>query len=461
MQISSRFTRILHTTKRTKLLVAAVLAVVASSTGLGVHKAQAAMITDCSANSIISCGVTSAADLITKIKANQQGDLPAIYASFGLKPEDYDAFAKEAKMGMATRGGEIIVDGQKVATSTWSIGRSAKSYSTPVSVNGKTYHKSASTDVMMQDLPVYVWFDANGKVKAAVIAACGNPMNGTGVTPSYKCEQLRSTPVKDQANTYQFNASAPVAGNATISRVVYDFGDGTPQVTMTNPSDIVTHTFTGTGSFNAKVTVYVKLPGGQEVSVSGTGCAKKIVVAAPAPAKPAKPAVKAAWQCTNLKATPKSNSDDSFTYTLRASASLTKARLVSADFDFGDGDTQAGLETSSTTSNTIAVDHTYAEAGDYTAKATLTFEANDGAEAEGDSTTATCEVAFTIKKPAQTTAVLSSSTTKSSTPELPNTGAAGVAGVVGGVSALGTLGYRLRASRRLAKVDDLVNKLRF
>jgi hypothetical protein len=115
----------------------------------------------------------------------------------------------------------------------------------------------------------------------------------------------------------------------------------------------------------------------------------------------------------------------------------------------------AGVTPTSNDATFVTTNHTYASAKAYTVKATLRFQANNGADAQGKSTSVVCQTTFTI--PSVTPAV---TTTPSAPVELPKTGIAGVAGLFGGASVLGTLGYRMRASRKLNRVDDLINSLK-
>lgn len=418
---------------------------------VAVQSVGAQAIQDCSDNSIIKCGASSPANMIAKIKSGNPSDLGAVYKYFGLTSGEYDAFAREAKVGKAYKNGTIVVDGQVVATDAWSIGREAKSYSKPLKIDGKTYHYSYAKDVFNRDsLDAFVWFDKEGRLGAMVLASCGNPMGAKPVTPSYSCNQLKATPVTDKKNTYSFTTDASAAKGATISRVVYDFGDGSAQVSKTSPTEAVTHTYAKTGNFAAKVTVYVKLPSGKEVAVNGAGCAKQITVKEKEqPKPPVKPIAK--WQCTSLTATQQTQTDNNFAYTLRANASMTNARLVSADFDFGDGSAMSGVTPASADDNAVSTNHTYASGKSYTVKATLHFQANDDADAQGAATSVVCQA--TINPPA----VLAAATTPQA---LPTVGAAGLAGLVGGASVLGTLGYRWRISRKFNRVNDLVDRLR-
>ncbi len=411
-----------------------------------------AMVQDCSTNSVVRCGASSAADLIAKIRANNPNDLQAIYSHFKLTPDKYDAFIREAKMGMAYRNGEIKVDGQVVAKDAWSLGREQKSYSQPYRIGEATYHRSDSTEVLKQDLPVIVWFNDRGLLEIAILAACGNPMGGDNVAaPSYRCNQLRQEKVANRENTYRFTTDASAANGATVSRVVYDFGDSSAEYTAKSLDESVTHTYSKTGSFTAKVVVYVKLPGGKEVAANGSGCTKRIEIAERPQARSAN------WECTSLRATSQTGTDDEFAYTFRANTTTSNARLVRADFDFGDGNVTNGVQVTGS-SNNVSTNHTYAGAGTYTAVATVYFEAEDGAEADNEDTSVTCQVEVTVQAPV-TPAVATPEPPAAPTPELPKTGMAGMAGLFTGASALGTLGYRWRIRHRQGKVDALVNNL--
>jgi len=437
---------------RSKLALAAVIlsgfgfALVATGTQ---PVSAASYVQDCTTNSIIKCGVSSPTNLITKIKGNEPADLNNIYKHFGISPTDYDKFAKEAVTGTAYKNGNIVVGGKIVATDAWSIGRESKSYSKSYPIDGKTYHASFATDVFNADsLPVFVWFNDKGVMTAAILQACGNPMDGKEVTPDYACKALNATAVSGKKNTYNFTTEAPVSKGVTVSKVVYDFGDGFPPVTKTKPSDVALHIYSKPGTYTAKVTVYVKLPNGKEVVAPGAGCIKKITIK-----EDEKPSVKptAVWACTNLTATPQTQNDNSYSYTFRANASMENATLVDANFNFGDGITANNVKPSGKDDNNISTSHTYTKSGTYTAKATLNFKANSGA-ATGSSTSTTCEVTITTGTPPPVT--------PPAPEELPKTGIAGIAGLFGGASALGAAGYRWHASRKLNKVDNLINKLR-
>jgi len=413
------------------LVVAGVVALV----GAGSGRASAQ---DCNANAIINCGFSSPSQFISKVRAGSSGnghrDLSAIYAAYGLEPASYDQFVTAARQGTAYKDGRIVVDGQVVATSARSIGRLASyqgsGYFTQT-INGVQYYGNSNQRAFASgSIPVTVLFNDRGVMQFAVLNSCGNPESGSKVTPSYSCTALHKTAVSGQANTYRFTTSATASHNASISKLVYDFGDGST-MTTTSPTTAVTHHYAGSGSFTAKVTVYVRLPGKQTVTAPSGHCQTTITVAPPP--KPPKPQPTPQAACVALTGARLDQQGMSFSFTVRASFS-SGVTFTSADFDFGDGATQTGVHPDSST--TASVTHAYQTAGNFTASAVLHFTAADGQGL----TAPTCMAAVAPTTPPTP-----------APPVLPNTGAGDVIGVVAGTTALGTLGYRFRLARRLGR----------
>lgn len=411
------------------------------------HGADAAAVQDCSNNSIIQCGAQTPADFIHKVKTNNPADLQGIYAQFQLGSPSYDDFGRDAKTGTAYKNGDIVVDGITVAKDAWSIGREKKSYSTDYVINGKTYFKSMDKDVFAVDsMPVMVFFNDHGGMQFAVLTPCGNPVTGTPVNPAYSCDQLQKTAVQGQVNTYQFTTKATATSGAALDHVVYDFGDGSPTVSLNSLAAPVTHTYATAGTYTAKVTVYVKTAAGMMTAVS-TNCQTQITVTPPPPAATA--------QCSNLAAV---KGDDDLTYIFKATASLANATLTGTDFDFGDGSMTNSVSTDSANGNTTSVTHSYAKAGTYTAKATLHFAAQgQNASSNAAPANATCQTTVTVTQTPPATPTATPPVT------LPSTGPAtpaGMAGIFSGASAIGALGYRIRSKRRLSKIDRLFESLK-
>jgi len=418
-------------------VLVSVLALGVSSGVMG-QKTSAATIRDCSTNSIDNrnmnggCGAATPSELIRDIRANSPSDLKTIYNHFGLTSSKYNEFASNAKTGTAYRDGRIVVGGQTVGTQAWSIGRTKFSYSSNYSIGGKTYYKSAHTNVLNRDLPVMVLFDDKGVMKTAVLSACGNPAKANPVTPKYSCDLLRKTAVSGKKDTYRFTTKATATKNARLDKVVYDFGDGSAKVTKRSLSDSVTHTYTKPGNYTARVVVYVKLPGGKTVSTTSASCTTPVKVEEEEKPK------EASYKCEDLKAIRSNRSE--FEYTFVAQTSAQNATLLNADFDFGDGSTAQKVAPSQKDDSQVTTNHKYTEPGTYTIKATVRFEV-EGKDGQKEVKDSNCETEITIGEKEKPTP----------TPELPNVGAGSALGLFAGASALGSLGYRFHVKRRLMR----------
>ncbi len=407
---------------------------------------------DCDNNALVYCGFTSASNFISKVRSNNSGnghnDLQAIYAHFGLEPSDYDRFVSSAQQGVAYANGQVVVNGQVVATNVKSIGRIA-SYQGPgyftMNINGTNYYGNTNGNAFgatarSEGLPVTVLFNSQGVMQFAVLDSCANPQFGTTVTPTYSCDALNASPVSGKLNTYSFTTNASAANNATVDHVVYDFGDGS-KVTETNPSTAVTHQYTTSGDFTAKVTVYVKLPGNQQVTVTSVKCQKQIQVQIPF------------YQCVELTGALLDSNKMSVSLTATAKYG-GGAQFASADFDFGDGSSQNGVKPTSG-SNAVTVTHTYGTPNTYNASATLHFLVNGK-----DVTAAACPASVTPTKPptpeckpgvpvgspactpCQFDTTLPSNSPQCVPPTLPNTGAGDTIAIFSVVVVAGFLVYR-------------------
>lgn len=421
---------------KTKLWILGGLLLFAGALLAGGNLFASATAQDCDDNAIIRCGFSSPSDFIAKARANSPGDLTAVYSAYGLEPSMYDQFVSSARTGTAYKDGRIVVDGQTVGTDGKSIGR-LKSFqgSNPFSqvIAGKTYWGNTNQQAFASNsIPVTVMFNNKGAVQFAVLNSCGNPEHVTPVVPSYSCNALNKTAVAGKANTYSFTTSASASNNATISKLVYDFGDNSAPVTTTSASTAVTHTFSRAGTFTVKVTVFVKLPGNQTVEVPSDHCQTTVTVSPP-PKPPKPPVVNAA--CTDLKAVADKN--DMMTFTFTATGSSTGgATLTSGDFDFGDGHTQNGVKAA--TSTTVIVKHTYASAGSFTTSAVLHFTSNNKpVTAEACQVTVSPTTPTTPPTTPPTPPVVESAVT-----ELPNTGAGNVIGIFVGSALTGLVAFR-------------------
>ncbi|TAM57168.1 MAG: DUF11 domain-containing protein [Rhodanobacter sp.] len=137
----------------------------------------------------------------------------------------------------------------------------------------------------------------------------------------------------------------------------------------------------------------------------------------------------AAFQCTQLDVALNGNRKITahVEYSVSGGASLNNVR-----YDFGDATTP--LLTDQTT-----VDHTYAQDGNYTIQATLSFNLPNS-----QTGTSACSKSITITTPTVTPAV----TSKTPPTQLPNTGAGDIIGLFTGVSAAGTAAHMVVSRRR-------------
>lgn len=432
------------------LTVAAAFGIIAGAFAIAPSAGAQGMVRDNSANSIITGGAVTPQEFIQKARANNPADLQAVFSQYGLTPAEYDRFLTDARMGEARKNGEIVVNGQVVARDARSLGREQKSYSSTRTIAGKNYYESRSQDVFVpESIPVMVLFDSQGRYEFGVLTACANPIRGTAVTSTQRCEALQRTAVSGMENAYDFTTRASATGGSRINHVIYDFGDGSATQQRTNPTEAVRHTYSKPGTYQAKVTVYVQTPGGQ-TPVTSSSCVQTVTVQQRQVAQPVAPT----YRCESLRAAAIADTSG-LGYTFTANASHRNARVRSVDFDFGDGTRAANVlpSTATGTTNTsgttnVAVNHTYAQQGNYTAKATVYFTATDanGVVSEYQET---CLLQVNTQQPA----VQGVSTERPQAPAiLPETGVGTILVVFLATSVLGSAAYYLYTKRRLAQL---------
>jgi len=252
----------------------------------GMRHASAA---NCTGNDIMFCGFSSRTDFINKVQANSDGhghnDLQAIYNFYHLTSADYANFAAHAVPGEALRNGNVVVNGQVVATGTKSIGRfksfqGSNPFTQPIA--GTDYFGNTNDQAFadgVSQLAVDVLFDSSGTMQFAVMPSCGNPVFGNNVKSSAQCDMLNKTSVDGKDNTFSFTTSASANGNAKITGFTYNFGDGSPTVFQTSGSTPVEHTY-GPGTFTATVTVTASVPGNSRLTLPAVAaCSRQITVA--------------------------------------------------------------------------------------------------------------------------------------------------------------------------------------
>jgi hypothetical protein len=398
-------------------------------------------------NDIIAGGVSSKSDFVAEYKKNTTKDLPAIYTHYGMSSSELSRFGSTAVEGIAYKNGDIKVNGKTVATDARSLGRHKKSGDHAITIGGKTYYEgSNSTAFASNSLAVIVMMDANGQFEFAVIKDCGNPITGKVVKPApkpaYACTSLTAAPISNSRTNYNFTAKASASNGAKITRYVIAFGDGkTKEVTSSNTSVTTPYNYSKPGTYNATLTVHFTV-NGKDVTDNGGNC-KTTVTVKPVPVTPA-------FVCTNLSFSPLQQKNQ---YRFTATADPTGgAVLVSADFNFDDGQTAKGIKPAAG-SNQVVVDHTYAAAKDYTITATVYSNVTGAAKS------ATCQVQIKVNpefcKPNIPVGDIRCQEVLGETVSvIPSTGPAEMIGGAMGASSITGAGYYWLRSRR-----ELISKL--
>ncbi len=331
---------------------------------------------DCGPNAIMTCGFTSNSSFIKKVKANDDGhghhDLQAIFAHYGLTSGDYNRFASSAVSGTVYKDGRIVVNGKTVARDVNSLGRTTLDgrHNKSVKIGGKTYYYGQTSRVFLSNsIPAKVLFNSNGEVEFTALTDCGNPVWGTPVKNSLKCQAIKKAAVSGKTDTFNFTTDVTKSGNATITKLVYTFSDDNSTIVKTSATSSATHTFKP-GTWTVKVKVYASVPGGGTIT---SDCEMQVTV---------EPPTVPYFECVDLRSADPSGLKYVFTATARYG---NGAKFNSGDFNFGDA-TAVQSVAAPANATTISAEHTYAKAGEYTASVTLKFTVN------GVVKTDTCQV---------------------------------------------------------------------
>lgn len=254
------------------------------------------------------------------------------------------------------------------------------------------------------------------------------------------CEKLITKKVDD--TTYQFNVEVVLNDVDKVTKVIYDFGDGTTE-TKTSEKEAVKHTYTKAGTYKIKTSVHFS---NGQVS-DEEACAKKVTV----PPQPIKE--DPLYACTGL--TPLQDTSKKTSYHFTAVAN-TRGEVVlrDASFDFGDGSTAANIKPKTDKPSEIVIDHNYAKEGKYAIVATLYFTAGN------DVKTATCTATISIEptpaKECKPGIPEGDSRCKDTPTTIPSTGPADILASAAGLSAVtGASVQYIRSRRELAKRKTL------
>lgn len=223
---------------------------------------EAAPLRLCNSNSVINCGAYNQTELNQRVK----GDVAALYKHYGVSTN-----ISGAKEGVVHPNGTVTVGGKVVATNVYSVGRTTMPNSRAITVGGTRFYERPATSGVQIPLEAFVFFDANGNFKNAIMKACGNPAWGKPVKATYKCESLKVS----QKSRTEFNFDAKYsATNATYKRTTYIVKDTSGKVVSRSTSKSFKTDKPGTYTVTAEVTFTVN---GIEKTVSN-GCVAKFTV---------------------------------------------------------------------------------------------------------------------------------------------------------------------------------------
>jgi hypothetical protein len=353
-----------------KLLKRGRFAAVSALFALSIATAGAATITSpsaakadsCDPVNIVLCGLDgrSLDSAINSFRAgynnggnNGHNDLKAVYRWSGATDASVAGMnSSNTKLGTLYKNGDIKVNGTLVGHDAWVAARFGGGQNGFVEISPGVWARKTTTSFAQASAPVIVHMNANGNADFAVMIGCGNAVKFPPVEqrhPSLSCDNLTKDKVADRK--FHFNASAS-AKDTTITKYVFDFGDGTNDTVRTSTKTASTsHSF---AKFDHDYQVRVTVFSSDFANGKTSGNCVLTVHTSPQPVKPALTCDQLAQKVDN----------QALTYTYTAKATATKTTITSYVFTY--------LDTSNNTSVTKMVRTSAASASD-----THTFAKNN------------------------------------------------------------------------------------
>jgi hypothetical protein len=372
-------------------------------TGIFASSASALTVnggSDCSANSVINCGVTSTSEL-TNYLPGHTAILDLYSNSFGINQDDVNNLNNTTQnpnedytvAGSVDVNNDVIVDGKIVATGAMTAGRenisNAYGSSTPVTYAGDTFYmRTPRVSFITSSIAAFVVMK-NGEFQFAILAPCGNPVKAipVPVTPTYACSGLTLQASSSNPDLVDMSVTHAQTNGPVFKNVTYDIINTTTnsRTSVIGSDSNVSYTFTSNGVQTVTATVNWTL-NGSTVSATSPSCTKSITIAPPPP-------INSSYSCTAINVSPDPNDQNSIVASSTYDAT-NGATLASAVYDFGDTSTA-----NVTTPSNLTVDHTYSAPGTYLVSVTDTFLVNGNNETV---TSANCEENVTIAPPPST-----------------------------------------------------------
>jgi uncharacterized repeat protein (TIGR01451 family) len=386
--------------RKTAILTASGLCAVAAGVGLYSHNVMAGNIqlhtkTDCNYNSVMYCGAPKLSTLIYKYDhgdghGHSHANIAHIYSAYGISSTDiHNMIHGHTYKGVVYKNGTITARGEVVATDSISAGRHSFRGTHRHSYAGTTYYDSKNSDSFLSNsIPAYVVMK-NNTFQYAILGACGNPVRGHAKTPSYTVSKgVRVGGQGRWHNTVNVKPGTKVeyhirvrstgqiaARNINVRDNLPDnvqyagglrrsdsksarglLGNGNT-IGSLKPGHQVTYTFYAKIAPNENVYTCKEEEFTNRGTIKAPGLHQKGDNAYVKEYCSPKPA----YACNRLSADRQSR--NKFRFHTDASATHG-AQITGYSYDFGDGQSKTGSKD---------VRHTYAQAGNYTAKVTVHF----------------------------------------------------------------------------------------
>ncbi len=225
---------------------------------------------DCDDNAVIRCGALTEDELRQRYRENQDGNVQAIFAEFGITSEEGLTGLVE---GVVDTQNNVYVNGERVATNAYTAGRhiinNSRGTSTPI-LDGAAYRRQPSVSFAdpSGSLRALVKME-NGVFRHAVLTSCGNPVTAQPVERPVPPPEKPAPPPEKPAPP----APAPKVPDFEVRKDVRIHGDSTWQNSVSaDRGDAVEFRITieNTGETElTNVMVRDTLPDGLDLSTDG------------------------------------------------------------------------------------------------------------------------------------------------------------------------------------------------
>lgn len=131
---------------------------------------------DCDANAVVRCGAQTSGKLWQKFS---QPGTAQIYQYFGISSSDVQQLHYTAVHGYVTRGGDVLVNGQVIATGAITAGRQYMPGSQAITSDGVTFYaRPPSVSFLQPKLEAFIVRQDghSGAFRFAILTSCGNPV---------------------------------------------------------------------------------------------------------------------------------------------------------------------------------------------------------------------------------------------------------------------------------------------